>query len=94
MIEEIQSGDQQKQNDNPQTADPEAIFDERLRLFTEHFQDICKKENVPVAILAVVDPKIQMGPICFTLGDDYESAQLTAFLLRRLKQQVMKTMEA
>jgi hypothetical protein len=66
----------------------QSIFDERFQLFMNQFGEICENEDVPIAVAIVIDPKIENQPLIFTRGGTYETASLTAHVLRNMKQMI------
>jgi len=65
--------------------DLQSIFDQRFQIFMDQFGEICEKENVPISIAIVIDPKIQDQPLVFTRGGTYEVATVMAHVLRNMK---------
>jgi len=75
-------------------ADTQVIFDERFALFMDQFGGLCDREMVPVAVAVVCDPKISQGPLVMTRGHTYDVARVLAQLLRRLKADIGRELDA
>ena len=73
------------QQDNGEKQDPQSIFDQRFQIFMDQFGEICEKENAPISIAIVVDPKTEGQPLVFTRGGTYEVATVMAHVLRNMK---------
>jgi len=76
------------QQDNDTKKDPQSIFDQRFQVFMDQFGEICEKENVPISIAIVVDPKTEDQPLVFTRGGTYEVATVMAHVLRNMKRMI------
>jgi hypothetical protein len=87
-IPESSENQQNNANDCEATEDPQSIFDQRFQIFMDQFGEICEKEDVPISIAIVVDPKIQDQPLVFTRGGTYETATVMAHVLRNMKQMI------
>ena len=75
-------------------ADTQVIFDERFALFMDQFGATCDHERVPVAVAIVCDPKITQGPLVMTRGHKYDIACVLAQLLRRIKGEMGRELDA
>jgi len=73
------------QQDNGEKQDPQSIFDQRFQIFMDQFGEICEKENSPISIAIVIDPKTEDQPLVFTRGGTYEVATVMAHVLRNMK---------
>jgi len=76
-------------SEKPDSSDAHAIFDERFRILTDPFGNICEREGIINAIAIMRDPKLPRQPIVFLRGSKYEAAKMIAALLRQLQQQIL-----
>lgn len=91
MMNNIPESSENQQNDADDceaAEDLQSIFDQRFQIFMDQFGEICEKEDVPISIAIVVDPKIQDQPLVFTRGGTYETATVMAHVLRNMKQMI------
>ena len=101
MLDKLElSHEEPELSDDNQTEDAETpeipqnqeelkkIFEERFELFMGQLSDRIEKENVPVAIAIVVDPKYPASPMVFKTGHIFDQARLLANTLRVIKQQI------
>lgn len=89
-----QSNYLENRSELPEDPNTQVIFDARFGLFMNEFGAICEKENIKLAIAAVIDPKLPKEPMVFMRGHEYDIALLLSKILKGLKAQINKNLQA
>lgn len=82
-------------SDDNSEQDTQDRFEERCDLYMNQFRICCDEQKVKVAIAVVVDPEIgEDTPLVFARGHIYEQARVLSTMLRQIKMQMAKELDA
>lgn len=73
------------QNDIAKEKSAELIYSERRDLFLKDLMEKMDQEDVGIAIVAIIDPKIPDQPIVYGRGQTYPLAKLSCDIAKYLK---------
>lgn len=74
-------------------VEAQRIFEERFNALMNGFGEACEKNNVELSIAIAVHPG-EKEPLVFLRGDSYNGARVLAYVLKRMKADIMSDLNA
>lgn len=79
-------------NDQHETQSDQGIFAERFDVLMNGFGQACEQNEVAISIAIAIHPKEEQ-PMVFIRGHHYDAAKLIAFVLRKLKIDLLQELD-
>lgn len=70
------------------SSETQRIFAERFNALMNGFGEDCETNNVELAVAIAIHPE-ENEPLVFIRGDEYHVARILAFVLKRMKANIM-----